>query len=75
QCAITHCFVVPQSALAVRNDPAYSAAALAGLHALFVGGAQLTQALIESYLDDGVALVNGYGMGEVGTVLHVSINR
>ncbi|MBB3660588.1 fatty-acyl-CoA synthase [Rhizobium sp. BK650] len=73
--AVTHYFAVPQIALALRNDPAYSAAALSGLHALFVGGAPLTQALIESYLDDGVALVNGYGMSEAGTVLHVPIDR
>ncbi|OWV98010.1 AMP-binding protein [Rhizobium sp. R693] len=73
--AITHYFAVPQIALALRNDPAYSAAALSGLHALFVGGAPLTRALIESYLNDGVALVNGYGMSEAGTVLHVPIDR
>ncbi|CCM78066.1 AMP-binding protein [Rhizobium mesoamericanum] len=72
---ITHYFAVPQIALALRNDPAYSAADLSGLHALFVGGAPLTQALIESYLEDGVALVNGYGMSEAGTVLHVPIDR
>ncbi|MGO8019947.1 feruloyl-CoA synthetase, partial [Rhizobium leguminosarum] len=64
QLAITHYFAVPQIALALRNDPAYSAASLAGLHALFVGGAALTQALIESYLDDSVALVNSSGMSE-----------
>jgi len=75
QRAITHYFAVPQIALALRNDPAYSAAALEGLHAIFVGGAPLTQALIESYLADGVALVNGYGMSEAGTVLHVPIDR
>jgi len=75
QRGITHYFAVPQIALALRNDPAYSAAALSGLHALFVGGAPLTQALIESYLDDGVALVNGYGMSEAGAVLHVPIDR
>ncbi|RFB88552.1 feruloyl-CoA synthetase [Rhizobium leguminosarum bv. trifolii] len=73
--AITHYFAVPQIALALRSDPAYSAAALSGLHALFVGGAPLTQALIESYLGDDVALVNGYGMSEAGTVLHVPIDR
>lgn len=75
QLAVTHYFAVPQIALALRNDPAYSAAALGGLHALFVGGAPLTQALIASYLADGVALVNGYGMSEAGTVLHVPIDR
>ncbi|OWV91853.1 feruloyl-CoA synthetase [Rhizobium sp. N122] len=75
KCAITHYFAVPQIALALRGDPAFSAAALSGLHALFVGGAPLTQALIESYLGDGVALVNGYGMSEAGTVLHVPIDR
>ncbi|MBB4234461.1 AMP-binding protein [Rhizobium esperanzae] len=75
QHAITHYFAVPQIALALRADDAYSAAALSGLYALFVGGAPLTQALIESYLEDGVALVNGYGMSEAGTVLHVPIDR
>ncbi|EJC83449.1 acyl-CoA synthetase (AMP-forming)/AMP-acid ligase II [Rhizobium leguminosarum bv. trifolii WSM2297] len=75
QRAISHYFAVPQIALALRSDPAYSAAALSGLHALFVGGAPLTQVLIESYLADGVALVNGYGMSEAGTVLHVPIDR
>ena len=43
QRGITHYFAVPQIALALRNDPAYSAAALSGLHALFVGGAPLTK--------------------------------
>ena len=75
QLAITHYFAVPQIALALRDDPTYSAAALAGLRAFIVGGAPLTQALTESYLADGVALVNGYGMSEAGTALHVPIDR
>lgn len=72
---ITHYFGVPQMAVALRGDPGFAAADLSRLHAIFLGGAPLTQSLIEAYLADGIALVNGYGMSEAGTVLHVPIDR
>lgn len=72
---VTHYFAVPQMITALRNDPGYPGADLSRLHAIFVGGAPLTKTLIESCLDDGVVLVNGYGMSEAGTAVHVPIDR
>jgi fatty-acyl-CoA synthase len=71
---VTHYFAVPQIAAALRNDPAYAGADLTRLHAIFVGGAPLAADLIEAFLADGVKLINGYGMSEAGSVLHVPID-
>jgi fatty-acyl-CoA synthase len=71
---VTHYFGVPQIAAALRNDPAYAGADLSRLHAFFVGGAPLGPALAGSFLDDGVRLINGYGMSEAGSVLHMPID-
>ena len=72
---VTHYFGVPQIASALINDPTIAMADLTRLHAIFVGGAPLSQALIEAYLAKGLALVNGYGMSEAGTVMHVPIGK
>lgn len=72
--ALSHYFCVPQMAAALRADPAWARADLKHLHAIFVGGAPLTKAMIEAFLEDGVPLVNGYGMSEVGTCLHMPID-
>jgi fatty-acyl-CoA synthase len=71
---VTHYFGIPQIAATLRNDPAYAGADLSRLHAFFVGGAPLEPALAESFLDDGVRLINGYGMSEAGSVLHMPID-
>ena len=42
---------------------------------MFVGGAPLPRPLVEAFLADRVALVNGYGMSEAGTVVHMPIDR
>jgi fatty-acyl-CoA synthase len=72
---VTHYFAVPQIAAALRNDPAYQRADLTRLDAIFVGGAPLSPDLIEAFLADGVKLINGYGMSEAGSVLHVPIDE
>ena len=72
---VSHYFCVPQMAAALRAEPGYVAGRLAHLHAIFLGGAPPPQALIEAFLGDGVALVNGYGMSEAGTVAHIPIDR
>ena len=72
---ITHYFAVPVMVEALERDAAFDPRALAGLHAIFVGGAPLAPALIERFLDHGVTLVNGYGMSEAGTVMHMPIDR
>ncbi|HVX83112.1 MAG TPA: AMP-binding protein [Devosiaceae bacterium] len=72
---ITHYFAVPVMAEALAREPSFAPAALAGLRAIFLGGAPLAPALIERFLAMGVPLVNGYGMSEAGTAIHVPIDR
>jgi fatty-acyl-CoA synthase len=71
---ITHYFGVPQIALALRNHPDYARADLSRLRAIFSGGAPLSRSLLEAFLADGVTLVNGYGLSEVGTVMHMPVD-
>ncbi|MDH4414760.1 MAG: AMP-binding protein [Rhizobium sp.] len=72
---ITHYFAVPQMAAALRNTPAWNPSALKALQAIFIGGAPLSPALIETFLQDGIPLVNGYGMSEAGTSIHMPLDR
>jgi len=72
---VTHYFAVPQMASALRASPHWDASALKVLKAIFIGGAPLSPALIKAFLEDDVALVNGYGMSEAGTVLHMPLDR
>jgi fatty-acyl-CoA synthase len=71
---VTHYFCVPQMAAAMRQDPAYMTTSLSRLKAIFTGGAPLPRPLVEAYLADGVTLVNGYGMSEAGTVIHMPLD-
>ena len=72
---VTHYFAVPQMASALRNAPAWDPSALKALQAIFIGGAPLSPALIEAFLEDGIPLVNGYGMSEAGTAIHMPLDR
>jgi fatty-acyl-CoA synthase len=72
---ITHYFAVPVMAEALASAATFDPAAFARLHAVFLGGAPLSPALIDRFLAFGVPLVNGYGMSEAGTVMHVPIDR
>lgn len=72
---VTHYFAVPQMAAALRNAPAWNPAALKALQAIFIGGAPLSPVLIETFLEDGIPLVNGYGMSEAGTAIHMPLDR
>jgi fatty-acyl-CoA synthase len=72
---ITHYFAVPQMAAALRGASGWDPSALKSLQAIFIGGAPLSPALIETFLKDGIPLVNGYGMSEVGTAIHMPLDR
>jgi fatty-acyl-CoA synthase len=72
---ITHYFAVPQMAAALRAAPGWDPSALKALQAIFIGGAPLSPALIETFLEDGIPLVNGYGMSEAGTAIHMPLDR
>ena len=71
---VTHYFGVPQIASALREAPGFDGAKLTALHAIFVGGAPLSRSLVDAYQADGVPLVNGFGMSEAGTVIHMPID-
>lgn len=71
---VTHYFAVPQMAAALRSSPHWDPSRLKALKAIFVGGAPLSPALIEAFLEDGIPLVNGYGMSEAGTAIHMPID-
>jgi fatty-acyl-CoA synthase len=71
---VSHYFGVPQIATALRAEPAFDGRKLTRLHAIFLGGAPLPRPLLEAWLADGVPLVNGYGMSEAGTVVHMPID-
>ncbi|MCO5733193.1 AMP-binding protein [Rhizobium sp. SSA_523] len=71
---VTHYFAVPQMASILRGQPDYAPEKMRRLKAIFIGGAPLPPPLVASYLADGVALVNGYGMSEAGTVMHMPLD-
>lgn len=72
---ITHYFAVPVMLEALERDQAFAPRALRHLHAIFLGGSPLPPALAMRFLERGVPLVNGYGMSEAGTAIHVPIDR
>ena len=72
---VTHYFAVPQMAAALRAAPGWDPSALKALQAIFIGGAPLSPSLIETFLEDGIPLVNGYGMSEAGTAIHMPLDR
>lgn len=72
---VTHYFAVPQMAVALKSSAHWNPKALTALQAIFIGGAPLSPSLIESFLADGIPLVNGYGMSEAGTALHMPLDR
>ena len=62
-------------ALAIRAVNGFDASRFAGLKAIFTGGAPHPEAQIRDWLKDGVAIVDGYGMSEAGTVFGMPLNR
>lgn len=72
---VTHYFAVPQMAAALKASANWDPSTLKALQAIFIGGAPLSPALIEAFLTDGIPLVNGYGMSEVGTAIHMPLDR
>lgn len=71
---ITHYFCVPQMAAALRAEAAYDPARLRGLTAIFTGGAPHPESAIRAWLKDGIAIVDGYGMSEAGTVFGMPLD-
>lgn len=72
---ITHYFCVPQMAEALRHAPNFAPQHWTRLKALFTGGAPNPPAHIRWWLDQGVLMVDGYGMTETGTTLGMPLSR
>ncbi|MBC7985968.1 MAG: AMP-binding protein, partial [Sphingomonadaceae bacterium] len=71
---ITHYFCVPQMAEMMRNDPSFDPARFAHITALFTGGAPHPPAKIREWIEDGIAIGNGYGMTETGAILGMPLD-
>ncbi|MEY4508859.1 MAG: hypothetical protein RLZZ450_981 [Pseudomonadota bacterium] len=67
--AVSHYFCVPQMAAALRAQPHYEPGKLSGLTALFTGGATHAAEAIRTFVREGIAVADGYGMSELGCVL------
>ncbi|KGJ08609.1 acyl-CoA synthetase [Paracoccus versutus] len=71
---VTHYFCVPQMADALRHAPNFDPDRWTRLKALFTGGAPNPPANIRWWLDQGVRMVDGYGMTETGTTLGMPLS-
>ena len=65
---ITHYFCVPQMAQRLRRESSFSSQGLSRLVCILSGGAPHPAANICQWLDDGIPVVDGFGMSETGTV-------
>jgi fatty-acyl-CoA synthase len=72
--ALSHYFCVPQMANALRSEDSFSPECLRGLTALFTGGAPHPEVQIRSWLNDGIPIVDGYGMSEAGTIFGMPLD-
>jgi fatty-acyl-CoA synthase len=61
---VTTMMGVPANYLFMARDPAFATADLATLRLAVVGGAPMPEALLESWRERGVAIVQGYGLTE-----------
>lgn len=71
---VSHYFCVPQMAAALRHEPSFDPDRLRGLKAIFTGGAPHPAADIHAFLAQGLAIVDGFGMSEAGTVFGMPIH-
>ncbi|MEP7242825.1 MAG: AMP-binding protein [Gammaproteobacteria bacterium] len=62
---ITHYFAVTQMAMTLRQLPGFDGRKLAHLTAFITGGAPNPAAHVLRWLDDGVPMINGWGMSEI----------
>lgn len=73
--AVSHYFCVPQMAQALLSAANFEPGRWRSLKALFTGGAPNPPANIRWWLEQGVRMVDGYGMTEAGTLLGMPLDR
>lgn len=72
---VSHYVGVPQMMEAFRAQPGFDPVPLRRVTALVTGGAPHAVEDIAAWLEDGVAMVSGFGMSEAGTVFGMSVER
>ena len=70
---VTHYFCVPQMAQMLRLDPFYPQADFSRIVCMTTGGAPNPPALVRRWIEDGVAMSDGFGMTEAGGALSMPI--
>jgi fatty-acyl-CoA synthase len=71
---VTNYFCVPQMARMMRNAPGFDGKRLAKLRCIVSGGAPHAAADVRRWLEDGVKMLDGFGMSEVGSVTAMPID-
>lgn len=71
---VSHYFCVTQMARMLREAPGFSAASLSKLTALCTGGAPNPPAIVASWIDNGVRMIDGFGMSESGSAMAMPID-
>lgn len=61
---VTTMMGVPTTYLAIAQQPEFVTADLSSLRCVVVGGAPMTSAVVERWIDRGVSVVQGYGLTE-----------
>ncbi len=70
---VTHYFCVVQMAQMLRAHPDFPRTDLSRLVALCTGGAPNPRDHIERWLDDGIAMIDGFGMSESGSTMSMPL--
>lgn len=71
---VTHYFCVVQMAQMLRAHPDFPLTDLSRLVSLCTGGAPNPREHIEQWLDDGVAMIDGFGMSESGSTMSMPLD-
>lgn len=71
---VTHYFGVPQIGLMLMQEPGFADADLSRLKAVLMGGAPLPPVVVEGFGAKGVVVINGFGMTETCSVMHMPVN-
>lgn len=68
---VTSLFAVPAMLSALQQEPGYVTRDLSSLRMVVCGGAPVPPPLLRSYLDRGVAVLQGYGMTETAPAITI----
>jgi fatty-acyl-CoA synthase len=71
---ITHYMGVPQMIESFRQEPGFNPKSLQHMTAIVTGGAPHKASDIQSWLEEGISIVSGFGMSEAGTILGMPTN-